>query len=451
MESGLNNSNFQNSSFLSSLSMKKVLEENINSSFRNDIPNNWQMSFENNSLEEDINRESHEEDINRESHEENIIKDDKEEKKSEDKIIKKEKKVPGNIKKQKTWDIDDAIINVYQACIRCIENGDKIEGSFLINITESLKKFFHNEEQHCLKDSNYNAFGKVSEKINIIDEIFELKIKKKNEEEIDSSDIRNLKERIISFFEEKVNDSEFRKQIKNEAKKNSDPFHALDIAIKHFFIYCLNERVELYMKMKGIILNKKEPEKDEKNFLEKKRNNDEINDEDSEDSEKSEKENANPRIRADNINISLIRNLIQKIFINWINFEEKDKDEKIMKLNPIIFNNLKNLKGKQLKEIYSQELSSKLKNIDKNHNINIIQRAEGIKAIKLNLTFEQALKLFYYKEIDDDDEIIDVEKLVKGLKGKEEYLNEKGKKGNYKYKEKLEIKLEKIIAKYLEK
>ena len=141
MESGLNNSNFQNSSFLSSLSMKKVLEENINSSFRNDIPNNWQMSFENNSLEEDINRESHEEDINRESHEENIIKDDKEEKKSEDKIIKKEKKVPGNIKKQKTWDIDDAIINVYKACIRCIENGDKIEGSFLINITNSLKKF----------------------------------------------------------------------------------------------------------------------------------------------------------------------------------------------------------------------------------------------------------------------------------------------------------------------
>ena len=341
MESELNNSNFQNSSFFSSLSMKKVLEANINSSFRNDMPNNLQMSFENNSLEEDINRESHEEDINRESHEENIIKDDKEEKKSEDKIIKKEKKVPGNIKKQKTWDIDDAIINVYKACIRCIENGDKIEGSFLINITESLKKFFHNEEQHCLKDSNYNAFGKVGEKINIIDEIFELKIKKKNEEEIDSSDIRNLKERIISFFEEKVNDSEFRKQIKNEAKKNSDPFHALDIAIKHFFIYCLNERVELYMKMKGIILNKKESEKDEKNFLGKKRNNDEINDEDSEDSEKSEKENANPRIRADNTNISLIRNLIQKIFINWINFEEKDKDEKIMKLDPIIFNNIK--------------------------------------------------------------------------------------------------------------
>ena len=73
MESELNNSNFKNSSFFSSLSMKKVLEENINSSFRNDMPNNWQMSFENNSLEEDINRESHEEDINRESHEENII------------------------------------------------------------------------------------------------------------------------------------------------------------------------------------------------------------------------------------------------------------------------------------------------------------------------------------------------------------------------------------------
>ena len=103
--------------------------------------------------------------------------------------------------------------------IKLVLDGDKIEGSFLINITESLKKFFHDEEQHYLKDSNYNAFWKVCEKINIIDEIFELKIKKKNEEEIDSSDIRNLKERIISFFEEKVNDSEFRKQIKNEEKK----------------------------------------------------------------------------------------------------------------------------------------------------------------------------------------------------------------------------------------
>ena len=134
-----------------------------------------------------------------------------------------------------------------------------------------MKKFFLDQEQQYLKDSNYNAETKVSEKINIIDKIFELKTKKKNEEQIDLFDIISLKERIISFFEEIVNDSELRKQIKNEAKENSDPFHALDIAIKHFFIYCLNERVEFGMIMREIILNKKESEKNEKKFLEKKK------------------------------------------------------------------------------------------------------------------------------------------------------------------------------------
>ena len=35
--------------------------------------------------------------------------------------------------------------------------------------------------------------------------------------------------------------------------------------------------------------------------------------------------------------------------------------------------------------------------MDKNHNIKIINGANGIKSVKLNFTFLQALKLFYYK------------------------------------------------------
>ena len=122
MTSGLNNSNILNNSFLYSPSMANALGANISDfTFRNDMFNNRQMSFYDISLEEDINRVSHEENNNRESHEENIIKEDKHEEKSEDKIKIKEKNEQENIKNEE--DINNALINIFKACIKCIEDG----------------------------------------------------------------------------------------------------------------------------------------------------------------------------------------------------------------------------------------------------------------------------------------------------------------------------------------
>ena len=83
----------------------------------------------------------------------------------------------------------------------------------------------------------------------------------------------------------------------------------------------------------------------------------------------------------------LNRNLIQTILLNWINYEESDKNQILVKLDPIIFRNNKYFYGIKLKDIYSQKISIKEKNVDKNHNINIINGANGIKSIKLILLF----------------------------------------------------------------
>ena len=63
------------------------------------------------------------------------------------------------------------------------------------------------------------------------------------------------------------------------------------------------------------------------------------------------------------------RNLIQNIFLYWINDGESDINKRLNKLDPIIFSG-DNFKQKTLQEIYSQKIT--IKEIDKNHNINII-------------------------------------------------------------------------------
>ena len=132
--------------------------------------------------------------------------------------------------------------------------------------------------------------------------------------------------------------------------------------------------------------------------------------------------------------------MIQKIFLDWINYEE-DKNNKIQKLDPIIFANSFNFKGKKLKEIYSENISIKSKNLDRKHNVHIISEAKGIKNIKLNFSFDQVLKLFYIKSIDEN-EITEIKNnlnenvsinetnIIKGLKNKDEFIIEKAKGKN---------------------
>ena len=156
--------------------------------------------------------------------------------------------------------------------------------------------------------------------------------------------------------------------------------------------------------------------------------------------------------RRDNLNQMIIRNLIQEILLDWINYGETDNSKKLCKINPQIFRKKYDFRGKKLKEIYSKEISKKEKEKHSycdNHNILIIKSAYGIKNIKLNLTFKQALHLFFCKnnaiknisdiiQIDENEEDV----FLEGLKGKEEYINRKG--GNSLFKKNLIKALEKM-------
>lgn len=137
--------------------------------------------------------------------------------------------------------------------------------------------------------------------------------------------------------------------------------------------------------------------------------------------------------RYDNKMAMIIRNLIQEIFLDWINYGESDDAKKLCKINPEILRKNYDLRGKTLGEIYSKKLSEKEKQkYGKDHNIEIINNSSGIKKIKLNFKFEEALKLFLcinnanknLSEIINLDEYKE-EEILKGLKGKEEYINRK--------------------------
>ena len=153
------------------------------------------------------------------------------------------------------------------------------------------------------------------------------------------------------------------------------------------------------------------------------------------------------------------RNLIQDIFIDWINEGEVDKHKRLSKLDPITLGN-DDFKQKTLQEIYSQKIT--IKEINKKHNIRIINKALGIKKMKLSLGFKDALKFYFneyfeekellqifqnLKEKNDISEEISYKGFLKGLKGPKEYLKEKG--GNEVYSRKFENSLKKFREKYL--
>lgn len=156
------------------------------------------------------------------------------------------------------------------------------------------------------------------------------------------------------------------------------------------------------------------------------------------------------------------RNLIQDNFRTWINFGET---EKIVKLNPKVLGI--DFDNKTLKDIYSQTITKKAEKIKKteketnkeDHNIKIIKKAEGKKKVKLNLRFNDALKLFFenleqnelqiqqLKENNGINENINCEEFLKGLQKCEQYL--KGKGGESGYSTKLEKTLIKFKKQYI--
>ena len=153
--------------------------------------------------------------------------------------------------------------------------------------------------------------------------------------------------------------------------------------------------------------------------------------------------NTNKKSKRESNQLNMIkRNLIQDNFRNWINYGEKDKNNNICKLDPNVLGYTFEQKT-LLKDIYSQAIT--IKEIDKNHNINIINKAEGNKKMKLNLSYKDALKLFFehfkenelfqkiqqLKENNGVNDNINSKEFLNGLQKSEDYLKEKGVKPAY--------------------
>jgi hypothetical protein len=351
-----------------------------------------------------------------------------------------------------------------------IEEGEKLDGLNLFNIIDFLKNSIGNI-MNMIMSKGDNIFEKdpnilmtFLQKSELLDDIQNFKTQEKDEDKMSTNRIFYLKEKIILFEEEVGRKKEIRKEIKTKLGNKSQPIELLNLAIKIFIMDLLEEQIQYKytMAFHENKIKENQPEIKEIKNIGKKRDYFENIDENSLNVSKVGNNIERISYRADNISMKFKRNLIQKIFLDWINYGESDKKKRLKKLDPAIFKSSYDFKGKTLKEIYSQNISLKGKNLDKNFNINIIEKAKGIKNIKLNFSFKQALKLFYYKKIDDleifniiknlneTENVNDLKnKIIEGLKSKEKYLAQKGKEEDLFFKKKLEKVLVDFERKYL--
>ena len=143
--------------------------------------------------------------------------------------------------------------------------------------------------------------------------------------------------------------------------------------------------------------------------------------------------------RVDNIKEKIKRNIIQDIIPNWINCKEKNLNNILQKLNPSKIKDIYKTKNEPIEKIFKSDITLK-GNIDKQHNINIINNnANNLKKIKFKFTLieimnviidknkrEQILskKMPELKEKEERERKALINEFFEGLKGIEEYLNE---------------------------
>ena len=136
-----------------------------------------------------------------------------------------------------------------------------------------------------------------------------------------------------------------------------------------------------------------------------------------------------------NIKHKLLRQLIQFIFLNWINFGQNIKLKKIKPT--LLLNKYKDINDcidKPLSEIYSNNISKReIKDgIDTLYNINLIYSLEknSLMKAKLSLTFRKALRLFFNNN--DEKEKLYSNDFLNGLKNYISYIESEFKKINSK-------------------
>ena len=100
-----------------------------------------------------------------------------------------------------------------------------------------------------------------------------------------------------------------------------------------------------------------------------------------------------------NIRDKIIRNIIQDVIPNWINYKENDINKILKKLKPSTIKDINKIKNKLLEEIYKFDITQK-GNINKYHNINIINNIDdnNIKKIKFKFTLNEIIKILIDNE-----------------------------------------------------
>jgi hypothetical protein len=137
-----------------------------------------------------------------------------------------------------------------------------------------------------------------------------------------------------------------------------------------------------------------------------------------------------------NIKHKLLRQLIQFIFLNWINFGQNIK---LKKIEPtLLLNKYKDINDfidKPLSEIYSNNISKReIKDgIDISYNINLIYSLEknSLMKKKLSLTFRKALRLFFNNNNDEKEKLYSND-FLNGLENYISYIESEFKKINSK-------------------
>ena len=245
-----------------------------------------------------------------------------------------------------------------------IEEGEKLDGLNLFNIIDFLKNSIGNI-MNMIMSKGDNIFEKdpnilmtFLQKSELLDDIQNFKTQEKDEDKMSTNRIFYLKEKIILFEEEVGRKKEIRKEIKTKLGNKSQPIELLNLAIKIFIMDLLEEQIQYKytMAFHENKIKENQPEIKEIKNIGKKRDYIENIDENSLNVSKVGNNIERISYRADNISMKFKRNLIQKIFLDWINYGESDKKKRLKKLDPAIFKSSYDFKGKTLKEIYSQNI-----------------------------------------------------------------------------------------------
>ena len=100
------------------------------------------------------------------------------------------------------------------------------------------------------------------------------------------------------------------------------------------------------------------------------------------------------------------RNLIQDIYLDWINYSIKDPEFKLKKIEPSLlknkYKNFQDILDASLKTIYSHDICQKeiIGKVTKDHNKYVIKILENNRefSIKINLYFSDTFKLFFNRK-----------------------------------------------------